>query len=337
MGSVVFVSEQKGSAMAKEQKVCFVVNEKSAAGKTKRSWAQTEKALRERGQAFEVKYTEKMGDGTRLTQEALALGCDLIISVGGDGTNNEVINGFFGEDGTPRREGAMFSFLASGTGSDLRRSLPALQQPDDILAMIQRGESHLLDIGRLRYQSLEGEEKLRFFLNITSFGMSAKITDDVNRSSLKRLSGSLAFHLSSIRGFFGFPNVPMRVSLDDKEPFEVACRLGVVANGRCFGGGMRVAPNALMDDGLFEVMLLDGAGTWALLRHFGSIYKGTHLGLPWIRSARAQKIAVSCDLRDVLFESDGEVFGKLPMTFEMFARVLPFRHLPNQEGAFGEK
>ncbi|MCB9639022.1 MAG: YegS/Rv2252/BmrU family lipid kinase [Myxococcales bacterium] len=315
--------------------VCFVVNPKSASGKTWEMWKQIEQELRVLVGEFEVKRTTCSGDGIALTRDALREGFDLIVSVGGDGTNNEVVNGFFDEEGQPIREGAMFSFFASGSGSDLQRSLPTMRSAQELADMILHGQTRLLDVGSLSLTGHQGQEVKRYFLNITSFGMSGMVTSLANNSPLKRISGKLAFHVASIRGFFGFPNVPLRIFRDDQEVYETSSRLGAVCNGRCFGGGMHMAPVAEMDDGELDLILLERFTLLRLLMNFGKIYKGTHVHLPEVSSHKVKKLRVESDVPNILMEVDGEVLGRLPLACEVLPKVLPFRFLPQEITSVG--
>ena len=312
---------------AEQLKVCFVVNPQSASGRTGQAWEQVSAELRGRVGDFTVKKTTQAGDGMVLTREALLEGHDLVISVGGDGTNNEVVNGFFSSEGRPVREGAMFSFFASGSGSDLQRTLPTTRNASELAEMILRGGIRHLDVGSLEWTDARGEKGQRYFLNIASFGMSGLVAQLTNRSRLKRWSAKLAFQWASIRGFFGFPNVPLRIYRDDQPVYEVRSRLGAICNGRCFGSGMRMAPQAEMDDGLLDLILLEGFTLPYLLTKFGTIYKGTHVDLKGVTTHRVRRLRVESDFPDVLMEIDGEELGRLPLVCEVMAGALPFRHL----------
>lgn len=315
---------------AEQLKVCFVVNPQSASGRTGQSWERVASELRGLVGSFTVKKTTQAGDGILLTREALHEGHDLVVSVGGDGTNNEVVNGFFLPDGRPVREGAMFSFFASGSGSDLQRTLPTTRNAEELAALILRGSVRHLDVGSLEWTDAAGEKGKRYFLNIASFGMSGLVAQLTNRSRIKRWSAKLAFQWASIRGFFGFPNVSLRIYRDEQPVYEVRSRLGAICNGRCFGSGMRMAPEAEMDDGLLDLILLEGFSLPYLLAKFGTIYKGTHVHLKGVTTHRVRRLRVESDTPNVLMEIDGEELGRLPLVCEVMAGALPFRSLSQE-------
>jgi len=305
---------------------CFVINPYSAGGRTARHWEKVSKILVREIGSFSVRFTESIGDATRQTRLALAEGNQLIISVGGDGTNNEIVNGFFDEDGNMTHPDAMFSFFPSGSGSDLRRTLSTAENTKDLVRLIRNGSTKKLDLGCVTYVAHNGEEEKRFFINIASFGASGLTVRYVNKSS-KPLGGSFAFAAATVKTMLKYKNTTIRVSYDDG-PFEnELIHVLAVSNGRFFGGGMQVAPDAEMDDGIFDVITLGDVGLWDLITNSSKLYKGTHLESPKINARRAKKVVVECE-KELFIEIDGEQPGHLPATFEILPKTLSFRGLP---------
>lgn len=308
---------------AEAMRVCFVVNPKSGGGRTQGWWETIEPELRRCFGEIGVKKTSKVGDGIRLTREAIEEGYQGIVSVGGDGTNNEVINGIMGEEGKARKEGIFFSFLPSGSGCDLQRTLPTSTVAEEITERLKSGEERSLDVGEIRFVDREGKEAKRYFLNIASFGVSGLVLQYIERSKLKRLSGKLAFYMASMRAFLRFRNVPVRVE-GGSGVRDVTLHLGAVCNGRAFGGGMYIAPDASMEDGVFDVVTLGDMGTWELMRDFPKVYRGTHFSLAKVAHERASRLRVEAE-REVWLDIDGEALGRLPAEFILWPKALPYR------------
>src|SRR4051812_42512966 len=145
-----------------------VVNPRSAGGKTERRWPQLREIIHEAYGPFEERFTQAPGDGTQLAREALKGGAELVVALGGDGTINEVVNGFF--DGDKPLPGT-FGVLPSGSGGDFVKTLGT---PKDLRAAAAalKSEKKQIDVGRLTFIAHDGAEQKRHFINITSFGMS---------------------------------------------------------------------------------------------------------------------------------------------------------------------
>ncbi|MEM1009945.1 MAG: diacylglycerol kinase family protein, partial [Myxococcota bacterium] len=262
------------------------------------------------------------GEATDLTRTALHSGVRWIVAVGGDGTCNEVVNGFFDPEGNLISADAGFCFYPSGTGSDLQRSISTADTVGALVHALRRERRRWLDVGRLRFEDEKGSEQIRYFLNIASFGMSSLACRIASRRWLRRLHGRLAFSLGSILGFLGFGNRRFQISMNGGPWKEWSMRLGVIANGRSFGGGMQIAPQALMEDGHFDVILFDRFSLLRLLWHFPKVFRGAHLTLSGVCSFQVEQIEVKATGR-VWFEVEGEVPGVLPLSCSLMPRALP--------------
>jgi diacylglycerol kinase family enzyme len=174
-----------------------------------------------------------------------------------------------------------------------------------------------IDVGRLTYTGHDGETHARHFINITSFGIGGLVDRFVNQSG-KALGGKVGFFVATLRASLAYKNALVRVRLDDGEAEERVVYSCAVANGRFFGGGMKIAPEALTDDGLFDVVTIGDISLGTVIRDSSRIYAGTHLSLPYVTCARARKLhADSASGEEVLLDMDGEQPGRLPATFEV--------------------
>ncbi|MEM6731038.1 MAG: diacylglycerol kinase family lipid kinase, partial [Myxococcota bacterium] len=173
-------------------------------------------------------------------------------------------------------------------------------------------------------QSDDGEI-VRYFLNIASAGATGEVVERVNRGS-KRFGPKAAFVWGTIRGLGAYRNQPIRVRVDDAFEEEMLVSLVAVANGRFFGGGMRIAPEALLDDGQFDICVIGDIGVADFVRHGPKLYRGEHGSLPEVRFFRGRRVSLTtASGSPVRVEADGEIAGRLAARFELLpgaARVM---------------
>jgi YegS/Rv2252/BmrU family lipid kinase len=258
-----------------------------------------------------------------LTREALDRGYDRIIAVGGDGTLNEVLNGFF-DDGTPCCPDAALAYIPNGTGADFSRTLGfhgrTIDQHIDRLVSVP---PTLVDCGEVRFTNEEGKETNRLFINESSLGFSANTAAAVNRAS-KHFRGRLPFLIGVVRCLSNLKNPHLRITIEGKIVHEEPTLLVAVANGKFFGGGMMIAPDAQIDDGLLDIMVIAKMSRLTLLRKINSIYSGNHLDEPEVRAHRGKSVHISAVNDEVLIEMDGEQPGKLAADYRIAKKTIPF-------------
>jgi YegS/Rv2252/BmrU family lipid kinase len=303
----------------------LVVNPRSAGGNTARHFDIIVQAVRNALGDCAHAFTERPRHATELTRKALAEH-DLVVAVGGDGTINEVVNGFFeapcpGEPAKEIRAGAALGVLPRGTGGDLRRTI-GLDADVWRSAARLKGERGLIDVGRVDYEDDEGRPASRYFINVAEVGVGAKVVDIANASS-KVLGGKLTFMLASMRALVGWRDLDLRVSIDGG-PFEDhSVTTFAIANGRYFGGGMMVAPEARFDDGLFHLTLWKGFTLMDFVLKQGAMYDGSHVRLKGTTTRTARTVRLeSATGAPVGVEVDGERIGRLPATFSLLPGAL---------------
>ena len=215
---------------------------------------------------------------------------------------------------------ASLGIVPSGSGCDFTRSLNIPKKLKKALEVITQAPSFLIDIGRVKFKSHSGKEEERFFVNVADFGIGGEVVNKVNQNRMRRKASSYLKCLIST--FITYKNKRLRIWIDDEELPIDEYMVGTVSNGKIFGRGMKIAPNAKLDDGLFDVVLIKGMKTLEFFRNVWKIYTGTHLSHPKISLIRGRKIeAIAEDDEDeVLIEIDGEQLGKLPATFEIIPR-----------------
>jgi YegS/Rv2252/BmrU family lipid kinase len=303
-------------------RTCVIVNPRSQGGQTERRWGALADIIRQNFGPFEYRFTQGPGDGARVAREALRGGFELIVAMGGDGTISEVADGFIDASRNVNDE-AVLGILPAGTGGDFRRTLGLPKHlPEAASALRGRKYKHI-DLGRLDFVSHDGKQGHRHFINIASFGISGIVDELVNEGS-KRLGGRVSFLLATVKAQARFRNQRVWLRLDDSPKRERTIHNVAVANGRYFGGGMMVAPEAKLDDGLFDVVELGDLSRFELLMGGRHLYRGTHITLPKVHSVRARILeAGPVDPGErVLLDVDGETPGRLPARFELLPRAI---------------
>ena len=246
----------------------------------------------------------------------MAEGATLLVAVGGDGTVNEIVNGVGGRDGFE------LAVLPRGTGWDFVRTYGIPHRFEDAVAVARDGVGRGIDLGEVAYRAWSGETASRRFANVASAGMSGAIAQRANRTT-KALGGKISYAFATFAVFARWRNTEVAVTVADRS------RRGrmhdvIVANGRYFGGGMMICPQAEPDDGLFDVLLIGDLTKRDLLLTLPKTYRGSHLPHPKAELLRATAVAIDGP-QPVPIQLDGEQPGTTPATFEIVPRALRVR------------
>lgn len=307
-----------------------IVNPASAGTATRDVWPQLASDLRTHFGPFNCAFTERPGDGRRLASEAAKEGRRLIIACGGDGTASEVANGILETGGESE-----LGLLPSGTGGDFRRTLGISTRAAEAARTLRSGHTRLMDVGRVSYINHAGETETRFFLGVASFGMSPEVIECVKEGSqswmptvaARRLSSKMSFASATIKTTLGSPRAAVAIQLDASPERRLSVANLCVANARYFGGGMKIAPDAMLDDGRFDIITIGDLSALKILTNAHQLYMGTHLSIEQVNHALAARIVARPARADVkvAIEVDGELPGRLPATFEVVPRALRVR------------
>jgi YegS/Rv2252/BmrU family lipid kinase len=252
-----------------------------------------------------------------LTRSAVEAGAELVVVVGGDGTVNEAVNGLM-----PAGAGCELAVVPCGTGDDFARTFGIPTKTEAALAVAVNGRARQVDVGRARFGSGESESDERYFANFAGAGISGAIALKGAATS-RRFGARAAYFWATVAVFTRWNSIPMTVEADGESRegrmFEV-----IVANGAYAAGGMRIAPDASPDDGLFDVVLIGDVTKLDFLTTFPKIYRGTHVGHPRIEVLRARSVTVTAEtpLPVVL---DGEQPGSTPVSFDLLPGALKVR------------
>ena len=302
-------------------KTIVIVNPQAGNGRTEKIWPNIESALEKSIGSFEVLQTTCRGDAKDLSRRILAVDTVRIVAVGGDGHLNEVLNGFI-ENDLPVNPEARLSFVMTGTGCDFQRSLGISGKWQNAAAKLKYAKVRKIDVGKVTYTTADKTQKIRYFDNIASFGLSGAVDYCLEHSRLRNyLGGSPLFLWATIKTVFTHPNQSIRFRIDDGPEEEICSRLGLLANGRYFGGAMHAAPEAELDDGLLDLLILKEISVAKFLWHLPKIYKGTHLKIPEIFFQKVRKFTAESS-EQVILDIDGESPGFLAATFEVLPKIL---------------
>jgi YegS/Rv2252/BmrU family lipid kinase len=295
----------------------FLVNPASGNGGTGKRWPELAHRASQLGLEGTTLYSERPGHLIELAEQAVRAGAELVVSVGGDGTLNEVVNGIV-RAGAPTE----LATIPLGTGMDFVRTYGIPTRFDDAVRCALAGTTRQIDAGRVTYRAWDGAESERYVVNVGSVGMSAAVAQRANGMS-KALGGKATFFYALARVFFEWDNTLVSVQLDD-ERREARMHDVIVANGQWHGGAMRLAPEAQPDDGLFDIVLIGDVTKRDFVTTAPKLYKGTYLSHPKIELLRSQTVAVDAPER-LPIELDGEQVGTTPARFEIVPAALRVR------------
>ena len=258
-----------------------------------------------------VRLTARKGDAVRFARTALRKGCEMIVAGGGDGTLNEVVNGI-GAHGSRIRLG----LIPLGTGNDFARTLNLPTDLDEAIALLAAGHTRAIDLVRVT------SDRVRYFVNVSAGGFSG-LVDEKLTPEMKKTWGPLAYLRGAAAALPELRAYRTRLSLDKTESLTLSLYNVVIANGRYVGGGRQIAPEASIDDGLLDIILIQERSTAELALLAAQVALGNHLSSDAIVFRRAAKVTVNSK-PGMWFNVDGELVGNEPAKFEVLPRALQF-------------
>ena len=309
-----------------------IVNPSSAGGSTGDAWPSVASDLRAEFGSFQTAFTKIRGDAATLANEAARKGTKLIIACGGDGTVSEVANGILssGKD-------AELGILPSGTGGDFRRSLEIPSHARAAARVLRKGRTRKIDVGRISFVDHNGADAMRYFVGVASCGMSTKVIERVKKGSPdwlpantpKWLGGRISFGASLLQTAIRTEATRLLVQLDDEHERRLLVVNLCIANARYFGGGMKIAPEAKLTDGKFDVVSIGDLGALKIFTSAPRVYRGSHLSMAEVSHGLARKVTARAAEREarIDLEVDGELPGRLPATFQIIPAALRVRCL----------
>ncbi len=296
-----------------DQQWFVIVNPNAGNGKGNRDWKRISGLFEKNQINALIKFTERKGQAIEFTRQAIADGFRKVISIGGDGTLNEVVNGVFLQDCCSPKE-IILGMIPIGTGNDWGRMFGIPLVYEGAIEVIKAGKTMLHDIGLIDYYDGEKKEK-RYFINIAGLGFESVVVKKTNKQKDKGKSSKAIYLYNLLSSLIAYRNTPAEIVIDGK---KISARVFSVniGNGRYCGGGMRQTPEALPDDGLFDITVIREIGRIEIIKNLKLLYDGTILSHPKIDGYRSTNLKISSD--HVLFlEADGESLGHTPAEFSI--------------------
>ena len=296
-----------------------VINPNAGGGKVAKEWPVLSNMLKDRGFLFEEMFTTHRYHAVELVIYALKRGFRKFISVGGDGTLHEVINGIFYQKEVPVEE-VTLAVLPAGSANDWTRMYRIPKDYDRAIDVIIEGRTVCQDIARIEY-SQAGVRNSRYMVNVAGIGLDANICQKCNAAKNKGKSGDLAYVKAAFKALVGRTSNPTKVVIDGKSFFSGKMFSIAFGIGKYSGGGMMQVPDAVSDDGLVNVMVARKVSKIKFLLLFKRLFKGTIYNVREVMHAVATRVTVITRRPDRV-EIDGEVVGTTPITLEVMHRAL---------------
>lgn len=282
-------------------KTLFVVNPNAGSGRGKKTWERVQPLLyQEAHNTFSVIMTKHPDDVIDCVDQAIDEDFERIITIGGDGTNHALVNALMmAREQHPQASNLIFGSIPAGTGRDFARGagLP-LHTDQAIHYVLNEAQPRPVDIGMVTF---DGDK--RWFLNISSAGISLDVVQRVE-SQTKRPWSFLMAILGSLRHY---QPEAMRIEIEGDCWYEGDIYVAAVANGSTFAQGMKVAPNASIDDGYFDVVIAESMPLLTVLRVLPRLYNGSHIHHPKVQQIRAKSVTIITLTGDPIgMDLDGE-------------------------------
>jgi YegS/Rv2252/BmrU family lipid kinase len=295
-----------------------IVNPNAGNGKGKKDWDKISDLLNNAGLSFDVAFTERKGHAINLTLEALSLGFRKIVTVGGDGTLNEVVNGVFTNKTCATAEIVLAS-IPVGTGNDWGRMFGIPLNYEKAINIIINNKTLLHDIGTISFYN-GTEKETRYFINIAGLGFEAVVVRKTNIQKDKGHGGKLIYFYNLLTSLLSYKNTRAEITIDGEITHADVFSLNV-GNGRYCGGGMRQTPRAVPTDGWLDVTIINGMGKFEIIRNLRILYNGRILQHPKIDGYKCKNIKVS-SAAAMYAEADGESLGQTPAEFGIIPDAL---------------
>lgn len=300
-----------------------VVNPKASIGKGGKDWPEIQQLMKSENIDFNVVTTEYQGHAIQLVKDLITeKGYQKIISVGGDGTNNEVINGIFTQERFPTTEITM-GVIPIGTGNDWCRTFGFPSEYSKNVEILKNGHTFLHDIGKVTYFN-DGNSKCRYFLNAAGTGLDEMVCNKTNRLKAQGKGGTVRYLFSAVYSILSYKCQHVQIEVDGKMIFDDKIMSLSIGNCNFNGGGMMMMPKAVPDDGLFDITAIKKIGLLKFAANMKNLYDGSFAEkLKEVSLFRGQHIkVVSIPSHKLLLETEGETLTNSPFEFEMLPKAI---------------
>jgi len=293
----------------------LIVNPVAGAGKTAKKWPYIKSLLENIGLCFEHDLTEAPGHAIELAKSAAKKGCELVVTVGGDGTINEVVNGLYDSGNIAD---VMLGIISTGTGRDYIRTIGIPWAYQEACQCLMNPRKFTVDVGVIEYMK-DGQMVKRLFVNFAGLGFDAEVVRTTTQK-FKALGNTASYLTGLLSTLLFYRNKNISLTVDGSATERKICTV-LMSNGKYGGGGMFAAPDADPTDGLLDVLIIGDLSKSDLLWSLPRLYKGTHLTHPKVTIERAREIEIK-SAEPVSLQADGELLGGLPARFYILPAAL---------------
>jgi diacylglycerol kinase (ATP) len=296
-----------------------IVNPNAGKRKGEKDWLEIAAQLTAAGIQFVSVFTEHRGHAVVLTRKYVENGYRNIIVVGGDGTLNEVVNGIFTQAHIPTQK-ITLAMIPVGTGNDWCRMYKIPGDYKEAVKLITRHQIFAQDTGMIKYISSQGDEVSRYFINMAGMGFDALVARKTNTQKDLGKSNPMSYVVNILSSLFAYSITNVTILLDNE---KISSDIFSMSVGICQynGGGMKQAPDALPDDGLFDLTLIKPIGKFKIVRNIIKLFDGSFTRLPEVSTYRSSKIIIHSN-PPMFMEADGESLGHTPFVFNILPQSL---------------
>jgi diacylglycerol kinase (ATP) len=290
-----------------------IVNPAAGAGRTGKLWPRIMSVFKAHGLRFEYVITEAPGHAIELAKIAAKKGYDMVVSVGGDGTIHEIVNGLYASGYIKDN---LLGIVSTGTGGDFIRTTGTPRKFEDACQRFLQPEQRTIDLGMVEYTK-NGHKEERLFVNFAGMGIDSEIVRRTTQQ-YKKLGGLSSYLMGLLTSLVKYHNHKVSISVDGKTE-EARILTVIMNNGKYGGGGMYTAPQADLADGWLDVMVAGDLSKLEFLWSLPRLYKGTHLTHPKVATKKVKEIEIDSLGEKLYLQADGELLGEVPARF----RILP--------------
>jgi len=307
--------------------ILVIYNPIAGRGRVKKHWPEVQQGLIDAGIEFDVVTTSAPLDAVKLAEKA-ATKYSTVVAVGGDGTVHEVVNGLL--RASSEGETITLGVVPLGNGDDFAKMIPPQTTIGEkvfdwhvAIEKIAKGHTKMFDIGRMSGDKLHSEQgnKPHYFMNGMDIGFGAQAALNFTKVPIF-LTGMAAYLAAIMKTLVDYHIPKVTIQIDNQEAFEQSTTMTAITNGRCFGSGFWVCPEAQVDDGLLDVMVTQSVGRLKIMRLIPKIMKGTHVNEPILKSYRARRVYIKAQ-QPFVVEADGEI--PYPKTRHLEVQILDKR------------
>jgi len=299
--------------MSTAPQAVVIINPTAGRGMAGKQVPEIRRLLGEKAKGWVWQHTQKRGDAEGMARQAAQVGTPLVVAVGGDGTLHEVVNGVLETD-------TVVGLIPYGTGNDFARALGLFGNLEVACRTLTDGVVKHIDVGVIQGEGTEGP---RHFLVLTGTGFDARTAQTVN-NGIRGLSGPMAYVWGAILTLKDFTPFTLTLTLDNEPPRKTEAMFVSFANVETTGGGMKIAPGAVADDGSLDICLVEKVSKLTLLYQLSQVFNGKHVLHPAVSMLKARSLTVDADPPQPLL-IDGEVCGTTPATVRLLPGVLSFK------------